>query len=81
VEVRDSTSLDEGAASSQRHPALVADNDVVEDTDVEDIAGLAEAAGDALVVAGRFSVSGGVVVRDDDGSGAVAERITENLAW
>jgi hypothetical protein len=81
VEVGNCTSLDENTAPGKRHPALVADNDVVENIDIEDFAGLAESAGDAFVVAGRFGVSGGVVVGDDDGSGPVAERITKHLAW
>lgn len=56
------------------------DDDVVENIDVKEVAGVTEAAGDALVVAGGFGVPGGVVVGDHDGCGAVTQRVAENLA-
>jgi hypothetical protein len=50
---------------------LVADDEVVEHVDVEELSGTTEPAGDAFVVVGWFGVPGGVVVRHHDRGGAV----------
>jgi hypothetical protein len=65
--------VEEGPPAREGFPAVGADDEVGEDFDAEDGARLPEAAGDAFVVAGGFGVVGGVVVGDDDGTGAVDE--------
>lgn len=67
MEVRLGASVERGTTAGEGDSALVADDDVVENLDAEDLACLAEAAGDALVAAGRFGIPGRVVVGDDDG--------------
>ncbi len=79
VEVRDRTAVDECAAAGEGDPALVADDEVVENLDAEDLARLAESAGDALIITGRFGIAGRVVVRDDDRAGAVEQCVAEDL--
>lgn len=58
----------------------MSDDDVVQDLNAENLAGLAEPAGDVLVIARRFGVPGRMVVGDDDCSGSVEHRVAEHLA-
>lgn len=68
------------AAFFEGDELLVADDDVVEDLDVEEFAGGDELAGDMNVFGGGGGVAGGVVVGDDDGGGVVAEGGAEEFA-
>lgn len=71
--------VEEDATPGERGPAMVSDDHVVEDFDAEQVARLGKPAGDLLVVAGGFSVSGGVVVGDHDGGGAVLQCVAEEF--
>ena len=68
------------AAFFEADVAVAADNDVVEDLDVEEAAGFDDHLGDADVFGAGRGVAAGVVVDDDDGGGEAADRLTEDLA-
>ena len=74
------SSFEGEAAFFEADVAVAADNDVVEDLDVEELAGFDEHLGDADVLGAGRGVAAGVVVDDDDGGGQAADRFTEDLA-
>ena len=72
--------LSEYTVIGERPVAAIADHDVIEDSDAEEIAGLFEAARERAVLRGRLRISGRVVVDEDDGRGVADDRWLEDLA-
>ena len=62
------------------YEAVVADDDVVEELDAEELAALVKALGDAAVFRAGRGVAAGMVVGDDDSGGAGDNRVLEYFA-
>src|SRR6185437_112410 len=69
----------EQAQVLQAHIPAVADDDVVQELDAEDLARLFETAGDVEIVGAGSRIAGRMVVRDDDAGGGGRHGIFENL--
>src|SRR4051812_41473039 len=67
------------ALAAQADVATVADDEVIEDFDVEDLPGFDEFAGDGDIVGGRGGIAGGVVVGDNEGGRILTYRLLEDL--
>lgn len=67
------------SAFTKADESPVADDDMVEDGDFHDLAGIGNALGDDDVLVARFRVPRRVVVDQDDRRRIVAQSITENL--
>jgi hypothetical protein len=71
----------ENSPFGKAYCAAIRDDDVIEDPDVDQAQGVAEALGDELVGVAGFSDSGGVVVRQDHGGGLVFQGFDDDFAW
>jgi len=76
-----------GEGSSLEEPPLreaggivAGDNDVIEDSNIDEGEGLLDALGDHFVCLGRFGDSARVVVGQDDGGGVMFESFLEDFA-
>jgi hypothetical protein len=72
--VSDEPTFGEGEAGS------VADDDVVQDSDIEELQGVDECARDLEVRAAGLGNAGGVIVGKDDGCGVVSHHLPRDLA-
>src|SRR5579875_1973542 len=75
-----------GNASGEAEPALLhgdkaalADHDVVEHLDLQQVAGTNQVGGDGDIVAAGRGIAGGVIVNGDELRGVVADGVAEDL--
>ena len=59
---------------------MFTDDQVIENLDIENIAGFNEFVGDFYVSFSRFNHTGGVIMGDNDGGGGVLQGRTKDLA-
>ena len=64
----------------QREPAALADDEVVEQLDIEQLPGRHDLDGQGHIGRGGGRVAGRVVVDGDNGRGLLAHRVAENLS-
>ena len=64
----------------QRDPAALADDEMIEQLDIEQLSGRHDLDGEGDVGCGGRRVAGGVVVDGDDGGGLLTHRVAKDLS-